>query len=97
MRHIALALGFVLVGAADWQLVARDGDRVAETMCAKSAESCEAAARLIRNPVPDLPAGMPPFAPELRGLELACVPARQPCFTKRSNCIVGHNCPPGVR
>ena len=82
MKHIALAIGVVLIGSADFELVARRDGHVVETMCAKSEAACEAAVDAIRK-------GW--FAPMRRNDDLACE-RRDGCFSDRSLCIEGYSC-----
>jgi len=74
---------FVLLGAADWELVARDPAGPVERICAKSQAVCELAAAGIDR-------GW--WAPDLHGRELRCEP-RPGCFPAESLVIPGFNDP----
>lgn len=79
-RIAAFALGVVLIGAADWELVAPGAPL--PPICAKSQAVCEAAARAIRE-----------GRWQIEPLYTSCRPAAAPCFDARSLCIDGYNCP----
>lgn len=83
-----LAAAFILIGAADFELVATRDGREVERICAKTQTACETAKTAIW-------AGW--IAPELRDDELNCRPAPAGCFSERSNCIAGFNCVTGTR
>lgn len=78
-RPIALAIGFVLAAATDWELVV---DGVHGPICAKSELVCEAARRAIRNNW--WPLGVP------ADVTTYCRPAPG-CFSYESETIAGFN------
>ena len=80
IRSAALALGFVLVAASDWQLVV---EGIPEPICAKSREVCETARAAIRDGKWEMGIS--------RDVATACAPAPG-CFSPASECIAGYNC-----
>ncbi len=81
MMRVALAIAFVVVGAADFELVVAN---VAGPICAKSAAVCETARNAIRVGYWDV--GVPRDAPTM------CRP-HPDCFSYESNFIDGFNLP----
>lgn len=80
-RYAAFAVGFVLIGASDFELVV---EGVPGPICAKSAAVCEAARRAIRDDKWSL--GVPADTPS------RCTP-HPDCFSFESNFIAGYNLP----
>ena len=80
-----LALGFVLIGASDWELRV---EGIPEPICAKSQDVCEAARRAIRAGWWDV--GVPADA------ATSCTPHPE-CFSFESNFIAGFNLPGTIR
>ena len=82
---VALAVGFVLIAASDFELVVPN---IPGPICAKSEAVCETARRAIRAGWWDI--GVPADA------TTACVP-HPGCFPYESNFIAGFNLPGTIR
>lgn len=81
-----LGIGFVLVAASDWELVA-PADPSLPPICAKSQATCEAAVSAIQAEPPRLP---------WERAYAACRPAPG-CFSFESEHIAGFNLPGSIR